>query len=110
LGVLPALRSALPCFVHWFWSDCLPTLFPASLSLIELNGLSAVLKQEGDDGFQHGGITPQAFAARTEQHRAAARAAKLPDNLTLAAYRHCGITELGDAELTEQGVMAMTGA
>jgi hypothetical protein len=39
----------------------------------------------------------------------AARAAKLPDDLILAAYRRAGITELSDAELTEQGVMAMTG-
>jgi hypothetical protein len=30
---------------------------------------------------------------------------ELPDDLTLAACRHGGITELGDAELTEQGVM-----
>jgi hypothetical protein len=41
--------------------------------------------------------------------REAARAAKLPDHLTLAACRHGGLTELGDAELTEQGVMALSG-
>lgn len=41
--------------------------------------------------------------------RDAARAAKLPDHLTLAACRHGGLTELGDAELTEQGVMALSG-
>jgi hypothetical protein len=41
--------------------------------------------------------------------RAAARTARLPDDLTLAACRHGGITEFGDAELTEQGVMAMPG-
>jgi hypothetical protein len=29
--------------------------------------------------------------------------------LTLAACRHGGLTELGDAELTEQGVMALSG-
>jgi len=54
---------------------------------------------------------PRPFLLRTARIRvrAAARAAKLPDDLTLAACRHGGITELGDAELTEQGVMAMTG-
>src|SRR5262245_12091957 len=54
---------------------------------------------------------PRPFLLRTARIRvrAAARAAKLPDYLTLAACRHGGITELGDAELTEQGVMAMTG-
>jgi hypothetical protein len=32
----------------------------------------------------------------------------LPDDLTLGACRHGG-TELGNAELTEQGVMALSG-
>jgi len=41
--------------------------------------------------------------------RLAAKAAGLPDDLTLAACRHGGLTELGDAELTEQGVMALSG-
>src|SRR5262245_60405512 len=52
---------------------------------------------------------PRPFLLRTARIRvrAAARAAKLPDYLTLAACRHSGITELGDAELAEQGVMAM---
>jgi len=54
---------------------------------------------------------PRPFLLRTARIRVrtAARAAGLPDDLTLAACRHGGITELGDAELTEQGVMAMTG-
>ena len=56
-------------------------------------------------------VAPRPFLLRTARIRvrAAARAAKLPDDLTLAACRHGGITEPGDAELTEQGVMAMTG-
>jgi hypothetical protein len=41
--------------------------------------------------------------------RAAAVFAGLPDKITLAACRHGGLTELGDAELTEQGVMALSG-
>ncbi|WP_092865531.1 hypothetical protein [Hyphomicrobium facile] len=41
--------------------------------------------------------------------RKAATKAKLARDLTLAACRHGGLTELGDAELTEQGVMALSG-
>jgi hypothetical protein len=33
----------------------------------------------------------------------------LPDWLTLAACRHGGLTELGDAELTEPGIIALSG-
>ena len=55
--------------------------------------------------------TPKPFLLRTARNRVreAARAAKLPDDLTLAACRHGGMTELGDADLTEQGVMALSG-
>ena len=41
--------------------------------------------------------------------REAAQAVGLPDDLTLGACRHGGLTELGNAELTEQGVMALSG-
>lgn len=41
--------------------------------------------------------------------RAARAAAGLGSHVTLAACRHGGLTELGDAELTEQGVMALSG-
>ena len=41
--------------------------------------------------------------------REARRAAGLPEHVTLTACRHGGMTELGDAELTEQGVMALSG-
>jgi hypothetical protein len=41
--------------------------------------------------------------------RDAARAASLPDWLTLAACRHGGMTELGDAGATEAEVMASSG-
>jgi hypothetical protein len=39
----------------------------------------------------------------------ARKAAGLPEYVTLAACRHGGMTELGDAGLTEQGVMALSG-
>ena len=41
--------------------------------------------------------------------RKAASDEKLAADLTLAACRHGGLTELGNAELTEQGVMALNG-
>jgi hypothetical protein len=37
------------------------------------------------------------------------RKAWLADHVTLAGCRHGGMTELGDAEITEQGVMALSG-
>jgi hypothetical protein len=51
------------------------------------------------------------FLLRTARNlvRAAARKAALSEDLTLAACRHGGLTELGDAELTEQCVMALSG-
>src|SRR5262249_13252782 len=41
--------------------------------------------------------------------RDARRKAGLPEHVTLAACRHGGMTELGDAEITEQGVMSLSG-
>ena len=35
--------------------------------------------------------------------------AGLPRHVTLAACRHGGMTELGDAEITEQGIIALSG-
>jgi hypothetical protein len=40
--------------------------------------------------------------------REARRHAGLGEHVTLTACRHGGMTELGDAELTEQGVMALS--
>jgi len=48
------------------------------------------------------------FYARSLVRRARA-AANLPPHVTLDACRHGGMTELGDAELTEQGVMTLSG-
>lgn len=39
----------------------------------------------------------------------ARRVAGLPEHVTLTACRHGGMTELGDAEVTEQGVMSLSG-
>jgi integrase len=41
--------------------------------------------------------------------REARRRAGLPEHVTLTACRHGGMTELGDAEMTEQQVMALSG-
>ena len=41
--------------------------------------------------------------------REARRRAGLPEHVTLTARRHGGMTELGDAEVTEQRVMALSG-
>ena len=46
---------------------------------------------------------------RSEVSADARATAGLGDPVTLAACRHGGLTELGDAELTEQGVMALSG-
>lgn len=57
------------------------------------------------------GAAAKPFTLRDARKRVrlAASAAGLPRDLTLAACRHGGLTELGDAELTEQGVMALSG-
>lgn len=54
---------------------------------------------------------PEPFTLREARSRVrdAARAAGLPDWLTLAACRHGGMTELGDAGATEAEVMASSG-
>lgn len=51
------------------------------------------------------------FKMRDARHRVrkAARAAGLPDWLTLAACRHGGMTELGDAGATEAEIMSSSG-
>ena len=84
-------------------------LFPeltAYLDKLERLGVPMVLLRP-----QRKGRPARPFLLRTARNRvrAAARKAGLPDELTLAACRHGGLTELGDAELTEQGVMALSG-
>lgn len=64
----------------------------------------------GSDGRQ-APATARPFSLRDARARVrrAARAAGLPDWLTLAACRHGGMTELGDAGATEAEVMASSG-
>lgn len=50
-----------------------------------------------------------AFVYAQARVRVARRAAGLGEHVTLDACRHGGMTELGDAEIFEQGVMALSG-
>jgi hypothetical protein len=88
-------------------------LFPeltAYLDRLERLGVPIVLmKPKRGDKNRAKPAKPYLLRTARNRVRAAARAAKLPDHLTLAACRHGGLTELGDAELTEQGVMALSG-
>jgi integrase len=52
---------------------------------------------------------PYSFSYAKRVVREARRAADLPEYVTMTACRHGGMTELGDAELTEQGVMSLSG-
>jgi hypothetical protein len=52
---------------------------------------------------------PYSFSYAKRIVREARRAAGLPEHVTMTACRHGGMTELGDAELTEQGVMSLSG-
>ena len=76
----------------------------AYLSILPRLGLPIVLTT-GARGIPH----PYShFYARSLVRRARA-AAGLGSHVTLDACRHGGMTELGDAELTEQGVMTLWG-
>ena len=56
------------------------------------------------------GVTrPYSFSYAKRIVREARRHAGLPEHVTMTACRHGGMTELGDAELTEQGVMSLSG-
>ena len=56
-----------------------------------------------------GTVHPYSFSYAKRIVREARRAAGLPEHVTMTACRHGGMTELGDAELTEQGVMSLSG-
>src|SRR5262245_43243199 len=56
-----------------------------------------------------GAAHPYSFYYARRLVRDARRKAGLPEHVTLAACRHGGMTELGDAEITEQGVMSLSG-
>ena len=89
-------------------------LFPeltAYLDSLERLGVPIVLMKPKPLGKEAKILPAKPFLLRTARNRvrAAARKAKLADDLTLAACRHGGLTELGDAQITEQGVMALSG-
>src|SRR5204863_9705874 len=73
---------------------------------LERLGVPAVLRRPKARGAPS---RPFLLREARKRVRLAANAAGLPADLTLAACRHGGLTELGDAELTEQGVMALSG-
>ncbi len=52
---------------------------------------------------------PYSFSYAKRIVREARRTAGIPEHVTMTACRHGGMTELGDAELTEQGVMSLSG-
>jgi IS5 family transposase len=58
---------------------------------------------------RRGAARPYSFSYAKRIVREARRAAGLPEHITMTACRHGGMTELGDAELTEQGVMSLSG-
>lgn len=51
---------------------------------------------------------PYSYSYARALVRRARKKAGLPSHVTLTACRHGGMTELGDAELTEQGIMALS--
>jgi hypothetical protein len=55
-----------------------------------------------------GAARPYSFSYARRMAREARVKAGLPPHVTLTACRHGGMTELGDAELTEQGIMALS--
>lgn len=58
---------------------------------------------------ERGPARPYANVYAQRRVREARAAAGLPIHITLDACRHGGMTELGDADLTEQGVMTLSG-
>jgi hypothetical protein len=57
---------------------------------------------------ERGPARPYSMAYAQRRVREARAARGLPSHVTLDACRHGGMTELGDAELTEQGVMSLS--
>lgn len=58
---------------------------------------------------EKGTVKPYSFSYAKRIVRDARRAAGMSEHVTMTACRHGGMTELGDAELTEQGVMSLSG-
>jgi hypothetical protein len=91
------------------WSpldDASGALYPeleAYLAALPRVGLPIVLTAG-----ERGPARPYSIVYAQRRVREARVAAKLGDHVTLDACRHGGMTELGDAELTEQGVMSLS--
>ena len=84
-------------------------LFPeltAYLDTLERLGVPVVLMRPKAKGAPE---RPFRLREARKRVRKAALVAGLRMDLTLAACRHGGLTELGDADLSEQGVMALSG-
>ena len=66
--------------------------------------------KRGPMSLETGKRTPRLYSLEYARHlvQEARAAAKLPAHVTFAACRHGGMTELGDAELTEQQIMALS--
>ena len=77
---------------------------PIVLTSGKLRG-SGEVGRKGAKGEPH----PYSLSYAKRIVREARRTAGLPEHVTLSACRHGGMTELGDAELTEQAVMALSG-
>jgi IS5 family transposase len=58
---------------------------------------------------ERGAARPYSFSYAKRIVREARRRTGLAEHITMTACRHGGMTELGDAELTEQGVMSLSG-
>jgi hypothetical protein len=88
-----------------------PELEAAIAALPRLGGVPMVMFRplrgpKGEDGLR----VPRLYSEPYAQHLVQSIRAKagLPDHFTLEACRHGGMTELGDAELTEQEVMTLS--
>lgn len=116
------------------WADYRPTDRPSMVRILHhKTGAIVWMPLEDSDGLFYSGLeeflsglprlglpivlttgargTPRTYSqfyARSLVRRARDKA-KLPSYVTLDACRHGGMTELGDAELTEQGVMTLSG-
>ena len=74
-----------------------------------LSSLAKISDANRGHAWERGTAQPYSFSYAKRIVREARRAAGLPEHVTMAACRHGGMTELGDAELTEQGVMSLSG-
>jgi hypothetical protein len=94
--------------VVWLPLEQSGTLFfpelEAKLAQLERRAIPIVVTA-GKRGAAH----PYSFSYANRIVRNAARRAGLPEHVTMEACRHGGLTELGNAELTEQEEMSLSG-